>query len=100
MTIFLGDKVFSFMYVLWLYLYVANKTLNTCWTPNGEIRPILQMGILDNSVHREVLGVKRDELINTCTEFKILSLKPLINFPCYKAINVYCKQRIQIGRKK
>lgn len=57
------------------------------------------MGILDNSVHREILGVKRDELINTCTEFKILSLKPLINLPCYKAINVYCKQRIQIGRK-
>lgn len=48
------------------------------------------MGILGNSVNRENVGVKREELINICTEFKILSLKlkPLINFPYYKAINV------------
>lgn len=33
------------------------------------------MGNLDYSVNREIWGVKRDELIHTCTEFKILSLK-------------------------
>lgn len=38
-----------------------------------KIGPILQMGILDYSVNRKSLGVKRDELIHTCTEFKILS---------------------------
>lgn len=30
------------------------------------------MGILDYPLNRETSGVKRDELINTSTEFKIL----------------------------